>query len=510
MRAVESGAVVRYTDAAGLAEALSGADALFVYDFLSTAVPGAWHAADRLRWLHIASAGVDPVLFPGLRESDVVLTNSRGVFDDAIAEYVLGVVLAFAKDFARSHDLQREGRWLHRESERIAGREVVVVGTGPIGRAIARLLRAAGMRVSGAGRRERTGDPDFGVVHESARLTEILPHADYVVAVAPLTEHTKGMFAARAFAAMKPSARFVNVGRGELVVTSDLVEALESKAIAGAALDVFDTEPAEQSPLFALENVVCTPHLGAATAEAQENVALQIAEQMSDFLLTGAVANAINMPSVSAEDAPRLKPYMELCRLLGAFAGQLTQAREGVIRRVLIEYEGLAAALNTRPLSAAALAGLMTPVMEGVNMVNAPVAARDHGIDVAETVHDRPSEYQTLVRVTVETDRLARSVAGTLFAGSRPRIVEIKGIKVEADFAPHMLYVTNQDKPGFIGRFGATLAGAGINIATFHLGRASQGGDAICLVSVDEEVPEDVLSMVRTLPLVVQATSLAF
>ena len=176
----------------------------------------------------------------------------------------------------------------------------------------------------------------------------------------------------------------------------------------------------------------------------------------------------------------------------------------------MIEYEGQVAALNTRPLTAAALAGLMTPVMEGVNMVNAPIAARDHGIDVAETVHDRPSEYQTLVRVTVETDQLSRSVAGTLFAGSRPRVVEIKGIRVEADFTPHMLYVTNQDKPGFIGRFGATLAGAGINIATFHLGRSSQGGDAICLVSIDEDVPEAVLSMVRTLPIVVQATSLTF
>ncbi|WP_410620734.1 D-2-hydroxyacid dehydrogenase [Amycolatopsis sp. cmx-8-4] len=262
MRAVESGAVVRYTDAAGLPEALSGADALFVYDFLSTAVPGAWYAADQLRWLHIASAGVDPVLFPGLVESDVVLTNSRGVFDDAIAEYVLGVVLAFAKDFARSHDLQREGRWLHRESERIAGRTAVVVGTGPIGRAIARLLRAAGMRVSGAGRRARTGDPDFGVVHDSAQLAEYLPEADYVVAVAPLTENTKGMFDARAFAAMKPSARFVNVGRGELVVTSDLVAALTDRAIAGAALDVFDTEPLPpESPLWNMPDVLLSPHM---------------------------------------------------------------------------------------------------------------------------------------------------------------------------------------------------------------------------------------------------------
>ena len=262
MRAVESEAVVRYTDAGGLAEALPRADALFVYDFLSTAVPGAWPAADRLRWLHMASAGVDPVLFPGLRESDVVLTNSRGVFDDAIAEYVLGVVLAFAKGFARSLDLQRESRWLHRESERIAGREVLVVGTGPIGRAIARLLRAAGMRVSGAGRRARAGDPDFGHVHDTARLARHLPWADYVIAVAPLTEHTKGMFDAAAFAAMKRSARFVNVGRGELVVTSDLVAALQTGAIAGAALDVFDTEPLpSDSPLWTMPEVLVSPHM---------------------------------------------------------------------------------------------------------------------------------------------------------------------------------------------------------------------------------------------------------
>jgi D-3-phosphoglycerate dehydrogenase len=201
---------------------------------------------------------------------------------------------------------------------------------------------------------------------------------------------------------------------------------------------------------------------------------------------------------------------MELCRLLGGFAGQLTTSREGVIRNITIEYEGAAAQLNHKPLTAAVLAGVLAPVMAGANMVNAPVLARERGIDVAETVHDRPSEYQTLVRVTVTTDQQTRAVAGTLFAGSRPRIVEIKGIKVEADFGRHMLYVTNQDKPGFIGRFGATLAGAGINIATFHLGRAVQGGDAICLVSVDEPVAEEVLAMVRTLPLVMQATSLAF
>ncbi|WP_418189820.1 D-2-hydroxyacid dehydrogenase [Amycolatopsis orientalis] len=262
MRAIEAEAVVRYTDEAGLADALSGADALFVYDFLSTAVPGAWHAADRLRWLHIASAGVDPVLFPGLRESDVMLTNSRGVFDGAIAEYVLGVVLAFAKDFTRSWELQRRKEWRHRESERISGRRVLVVGTGPIGRSIARLLRAAGMSVAGAGRRACVNDPDFGDVYASSELKSHLPEADYVVAVAPLTEQTKGMFDAEAFSAMKSGARFVNVGRGELVVTSDLVGALRDGRLGGAALDVFDTEPLPaESPLWTMENVLISPHM---------------------------------------------------------------------------------------------------------------------------------------------------------------------------------------------------------------------------------------------------------
>lgn len=262
MDTIESVADVRYTNENGLADALRGADALFVYDFLSTAVPGAWHAADGIRWVHIASAGVDPVMFPELRESDVVLTNSRGVFDDSIAEYVLGVVIAFAKDLPRSLELQRERRWQHRESERIGGKRALVVGTGPIGRAIARLLRAAGLDVAGMGRRAREDDPDFGTVHASGDLVRHLPEFDYVVAVAPLTEQTKGMFDAAAFAAMKPGARFVNVGRGELVATSDLVTALRTGELAGAALDVFETEPLPADhPLWTMENVLVSPHM---------------------------------------------------------------------------------------------------------------------------------------------------------------------------------------------------------------------------------------------------------
>jgi D-3-phosphoglycerate dehydrogenase / 2-oxoglutarate reductase len=420
-------------------------------------------------------------------------------------------MFALARQIPDASASTKGGKW---EKNRFMGVELTaktlgLVGCGNIGSIVAERAAALKMRVLAY-------DPylsekralELGV--EKTDLETLLTRADFITLHVPLTDATKNILSRENLAKTRKGVRIINCARGGLVDEEALADAIKSGHVAGAALDVFEVEPATDSPLFALDNVVCTPHLGAATAEAQENVALQVAEQMSDFLLTGAVTNAINMASVSAEDAPRIKPYLELCRYLGAFAGQLTQAREGAITEVTFEYEGQVALLNTRPLSAAMLAGLLSPLMDGVNMVNAPVIARDHGIDVAETVHDRPSAYQTLVRLTVATAGMSRSVSGTLFAGSRPRIVEIKGIKVEADFAPHMLYVTNQDKPGFIGRFGATLAGAGINIATFHLGRAEQGGDAICLVSVDEPVPEDVLAMVRTLPLVMQATGLAF
>ena len=468
-------------------------------------------AATSLKVVGRAGIGVDNVDIRSATARGVVVMNTPHGNTITTAEHAIAMMFALARQIPEASASTKAGKW---EKNRFMGVELTaktlgLIGCGNIGSIVAD--RAVGLKM-----RVLAYDPylsekkalDLGV--EKTDLDTLLARADFITLHTPLTDATRNILSREALAKTKKGVRIINCARGGLVDEAALADAIKSGHIAGAALDVFETEPATDSPLFALENVVCTPHLGAATAEAQENVALQVAEQMSDFLLTGAVINAINMASVSAEDAPRLKPYLELCRLLGGFAGQLTHAREGAIHKVTIEYEGQAAALNHRPLTAAMLAGLMSPLMEGVNMVNASVAARDHGIDVAETVHDRPTEYLTLVRVTVETDSLTRSVAGTLFAGSRPRIVEIKGIKVEADFAPHMLYVTNQDKPGFIGRFGATLAGAGLNIATFHLGRANQGGDAICLVSLDETVPEDVLAMVRTLPLVVQATGLAF
>lgn len=261
MAPVAEHSTVRYTDRAGLAAALDGAEVLFAYDFLSDALPDAWHAARSLEWIHVAAAGVDALMFPALRDSDVVVTNSRGVFDGSIAEYVLAQILSFAKDIPGSLRLQDGHIWKHRESERIAGRSALVVGTGPIGRAVARLLGAVGMRVRGSGRRPRHDDPDFGIVTATSDLPAALADADFVVVAAPLTEQTRYLFDARLFAAMKPGARFVNVGRGELVRTDDLVEALRSGTLAGAALDVLDIEPLpDDHPLWDMPNVVITPH----------------------------------------------------------------------------------------------------------------------------------------------------------------------------------------------------------------------------------------------------------
>lgn len=274
MDAVERAAEVRYVRADGLADGLSGADVLFVWDFFSSAVREAWPAADSLRWLHVASAGVDAMLFDELRASDVVLTNSRGVFDDAIAEYVLGVVIAFAKDLPHSLDLQRQRQWKWRETERVGGRRALVVGTGPIGAAIARMLRAVGMDVRGVGRTAREGDSDFGIVHASAELARHVGWADFVVSVAPLTEQTRGMFDRTVFAAMKPSARFVNVGRGEHVVTEDLIAALRAGELSGAALDVFDEEPlSPESPLWTMDNVLVSPHMSGDTVGWKDTLA---------------------------------------------------------------------------------------------------------------------------------------------------------------------------------------------------------------------------------------------
>jgi len=335
----------------------------------------------------------------------------------------------------------------------------------------------------------------------------LLRRADFITLHTPLTDKTRNIINADSLKLTKKGLRLVNCARGGLVDEAALYDALKSGHIAGAALDVFATEPASESPLFALPNVVCTPHLGASTTEAQENVALQIAEQMADYLVRGAITNAVNFPSISAEEAPKLKPFIALAEKLGSFAGQLTETG---IKSVQISYEGVVAHMNTRALSSAAIAGVLRPMLQDINVVSAPAVAKDRGIVIEETRREAEGDYESLITLTVTTERQSRHVSGTVYADGRPRIVNIKGIRMDAEFAPSMIYITNLDKPGFIGKFSSTLGDAGINIATFHVGRDAPGGNAVALIEIDGQLPDAVLAKVRALPQVQQAKPLRF
>jgi D-3-phosphoglycerate dehydrogenase len=331
---------------------------------------------------------------------------------------------------------------------------------------------------------------------EKADLDTLLAKADFITLHTPLTDQTRNILSKENLAKTKKGVRIINCARGGLVDEAALKEAMDSGHVAGAALDVFVQEPAKESPLFGTPGFICTPHLGASTDEAQVNVALQVAEQLSDYLLDGGITNALNVPSLSAEEAPKLKPYMALAEELGSLVGQLEGDH---VQGVSVEVEGHAAELNQKPITAAVLAGLMRVYSDTVNMVNAPFLAKERGLDVREVRHDREGDYQTLVRVTVKTESGDKSVAGTLFGHGSPRLVELFGIKVEADLEGHMLYIVNQDAPGFIGRLGSTLGEANVNIGTFHLGRRNQGGEAVLLLSVDGAVNDDVLKAICNL-----------
>jgi D-3-phosphoglycerate dehydrogenase / 2-oxoglutarate reductase len=465
-------------------------------------------AAKDLKVVGRAGIGVDNIDVPAATQRGIVVMNTPHGNSITTAEHAIALMMALARQIPAADKSTHAGKW---EKSRfmgveLAGKTLGVVGCGNIGAIVADRAHGLKMRVLAF-------DPylseeracDLGV--QKVELDDLLARADFITLHTPLTDSTRHIIDAKALAKTRPGMRLINCARGGLVDEVALKAALDSGHVAGAALDVFAEEPAKANPLFGMDTVIATPHLGASTSEAQEKVAIQVAEQMADFLLTGAVSNALNMPSVTAEEAPRLRPYMALAQLLGSFAGQLTHSG---LKGVTIEYEGHAAELNTRPITAAALAGLLTPLLDSVNMVNAPVLARERNIEVTEIRHDRPGDYQTLMRLAVVTDRRSRDVAGTLFGGDKPRIVEIKGIRIEAELGRHMLYTTNEDKPGFIGRLGTLLGQSGINIATFHLGRSAPGGDAIALIEVDQALGEDLLARVRAIPGVVQAESLAF
>ena len=464
--------------------------------------------AERLQVIGRAGIGVDNIDVAAATQKGVVVMNTPFGNTTTTAEHAIAMIMALVRQIPAANASTQAGKW---EKSRFMGMEVTgktlgVIGTGNIGSIVANRAHGLKMRVIAY-------DPylsperavELGV--EKVDLDELYRRADIVTVHTPLTEATRNLIDAEAIAKMKPGVRIVNCARGGIVDERAVRDGLDSGHVAGAAFDVFSEEPAKANVLFGHENFIATPHLGAATREAQEIVAVQIAEQMSDYLLNGAVANAVNMPSISAEDAPRLRPYMKLADQLGSFIGQLTETS---IASVAIEFQGHVADLNIRPLVSAVLNGLLRHQLDSVNMVSAPLIARERGIDVSETIHESPGDYETLIRVTTNSERRSRCVSGTLFGGDKPRIVEINEFPIEAELSEHMLYTTNEDKPGVIGQLGQTLGDAGVNIATFHLGRTAPGKEAIALLQVDEAIDRALLRKIAALPNVTQAKALHF
>jgi D-3-phosphoglycerate dehydrogenase len=424
------------------------------------------------------------------------------------AEHAIALMFALARQLPEADASTQAGKW---EKNRFMGVEVTgktlgLIGAGNIGSIVA--SRALGLKMKVV-----AYDPfltperavELGI--EKVALDELLGRADFITLHTPLTDQTRNILSRENIAKTKKGVRIVNCARGGLVDEAALKDALESGHVAGAALDVFESEPAKESPLFGTPGFISTPHLGASTSEAQVNVAIQVAEQMSDFLLLGGVSNAINMPSLSAEEAPRLRPYMGLAEKLGRLVGQIVGED---VRSVDIEVEGAAAELNIKPIAGAVLAGLMGTYSQSVNMVNAPVLAKERGLDVREIRHEREGDYHTLVAVTVGTPDGDRRVEGTLFGNRAPRLVKIVGIPVEAELTGQMIYIVNTDAPGFIGALGTRLGENGINIATFNLGRRDAGGEAVALVAVDDPITPHVAKQLQELPGVREVIPLSF
>jgi D-3-phosphoglycerate dehydrogenase len=465
-------------------------------------------SATNLKVVGRAGIGVDNVDIPAATARGVVVMNTPFGNSITTAEHAIALMFALARQLPEADVSTQQGKW---EKNRFMGVEVTgktlgLIGAGNIGSIVA--SRALGLRMKVV-----AYDPfltperaiELGI--EKVELVELLRRADFISLHTPLTDQTRNILSREALAKTKAGVRIVNCARGGLIDEAALKDALDSGHVAGAALDVFETEPAKESPLFGTPGFVSTPHLGASTSEAQVNVAIQVAEQMSDFLLLGGVTNAINMPSLSAEEAPRLRPYMALAEKLGKLVGQVLGE---TVRSVAVEVEGAAAELNQKPITGAVLAGLMGTYSQTVNMVNAPFLAKERGLDVREIRHDREGDYHTLLRVTVGTADGERSIAGTLFGNKAPRLVEIFGIEVEAELAGRMLYIVNSDAPGFIGALGSTLGAAGINIATFNLGRRKAGGEAVALVAVDDPISAEVVGKLHALPGVLQVVPLSF
>lgn len=451
-------------------------------------------SASNLKVIGRAGIGVDNIDIKAATDRGVVVMNTP--FGNAIttAEHAIAMLFSAARQIPSASVRTQDGEWPKSDYKgtELFNKTLGIIGCGNIGALVAE--RALGLKM-----KVIAFDPylteeravELGV--QKVELDDLFQRADAITLHTPLVDSTRNIVNRERLGMTKKGLILVNCARGGLVDEEALKDALEAGHVRAAALDVFAVEPATEHPLFGTPGFIATPHLGASTNEAQENVAVQVAEQMADYLLTGAISNAINTPSITAEEAPRLKPWVDLADKMGTMMGQLLHQPAKTIE---ITYKGGITKLNTKPTSAAALAGLLKTAMPEVNMVSAPVLAKERGIELTESYVDEAERAESLIRITVETSVRKFAIVGTIYRGE-PRIVRLFGVQMDAAFSPSMIYVRNDDKPGFIGEVGRILGDSKVNIATFSLGRMDQGGEAVCLISVDGDVSDDTAEAIR-------------
>ncbi|ALI55600.1 phosphoglycerate dehydrogenase [Celeribacter marinus] len=448
--------------------------------------PALLEHATNLKVVGRAGIGTDNVDKEASSKKGVIVMNTPFGNMITTAEHAIAMMFAVARQIPEASASTHAGKW---EKSKFMGVELTaktlgVIGAGNIGGIVCDRARGLKMKVIAY-------DPylseeraiEMGV--EKVELDALLARADFITLHVPLTDSTRNILSAENLAKTKKGVRIVNCARGGLIDEEALAELLKSGHVAGAALDVFAVEPAVDNVLFGLPNVVCTPHLGASTSEAQENVALQVAEQMSNYLLDGAVENALNMPSMTAEEAKIMGPWVTLAENLGSFIGQVT---DEAIKEINVTFDGVAAEMNLKALEAAVVAGIMQASNPDVNMVSAPVIAKERGIQISKTTQDATGTFDGYIKLDIQTVEKYRTIAGTVFSDGKPRFIQIKGITIDSEVGEHMLYTTNQDVPGILGKLGTLLAEHDENIANFTLGRAAPGGDAIAVTFLDTPI----------------------
>ena len=460
--------------------------------------------AENLKVIGRAGSGLDNVDKPAASKKGIVVMNTPGGNTITTAEHTIAMMLALARKVPQATGSMKACKW---EKKKFTGVELYlktlgVVGLGQIGKEVAKRAQGLEMKIIAFDPfLDEAKASEMGV--ESVSVEEIFKRADFITFHTPLTAETKNIVNAKSIKTMKPGVRLINCARGGIINETDILEALNSGHVAGVALDVFEVEPPGDTALICHENVICTPHLGAATDEAQVNVAVAVAEQIVDYLKFGTIRNAVNFPSIPADQIPTLKPYIALAEGLGSFAAQVFGTG---ISEVSLEYKGEAAELKVEPITIAALKGMLTPVLEEtVNFVNAPFIAKERGIEVKETKSTDSGDHHSVLTIILKGKDKTMSFSGTLYGRREPRIIMVDGFPVEIIPEGTILVISNNDKPGVIGGIGTMMSKHDINIAWMHFGRETAGGMAISVVAVDTPMTEDQMEELKKLPNILSA-----